>query len=396
MLYAGLDLSRQRLDVHVLDEEGRTVEVTAATPETFGLRELVARISRHGQEVSAVIESMNGARFVHDQLELYGWDVEIADAVKVKGLAPLAAKTDKIDARVLAELGRRNLVPAIWLPDPTVRAERERARFRLHLVRHRTALKNRIHATLIAFGHPVPVSDLFGTKGRELLASLAVPEPWATTLLRSLHLVDELDAQIATCEAELRAAGADHPYVPLLMSVPGIAWVLGYTIAAEIGDIGRFATPKKLAGYTGLCPLVRQSGRRDDRGPLAKNGPKYLRWALIEPPPTPPALLPIGTGTSTPSSASAASAAARSPGSTLRGSSRPPSGTCSPRASRSIPAGPPRALWSLDDPRLRWTAGHPIQPGPPRRGGDREMSRTQPTIGMSRRQTRVLTAGPSS
>ena len=66
------------------------------------------------------------------------------------------------------------------------------------------------------------------------------------------------------------------------MTVPGIAWVLGYTIAAEIGDIGRFASPKKLAGYTGLCPLVHQSGGRDDRGPLAKNGPKYLRWALIE------------------------------------------------------------------------------------------------------------------
>lgn len=129
MLYAGLDLSRQRVDVHVLDEEGRTVEVTAATPDTLGLREFVARISRHSQEVSAVIESMNGARFVHDQLELAGWDVEIADAMRVKGLAPLAAKTDKIDAWVLAELGRRDLVPAIWLPDPSVRAERERARF---------------------------------------------------------------------------------------------------------------------------------------------------------------------------------------------------------------------------------------------------------------------------
>ena len=67
-------------------------------------------------------------------------------------------------------------MPAIWLPDPAVRAERERARFQLHLVRHRTALKNRIHATLFAFGHPVPVSDLFGANGRELLAGLAVPE----------------------------------------------------------------------------------------------------------------------------------------------------------------------------------------------------------------------------
>jgi len=127
---------------------------------------------------------MNGARFVHDQLELLGWDVVIADALKVKGLAPLAAKTDRIDAWVLAELGRRDLVPAIWLPDPANRAERERARFRLHLVRHRTALKNRIHATLIAFGHPVPVSDLFGAKGRGLLAGRAIPEPWATRAMR--------------------------------------------------------------------------------------------------------------------------------------------------------------------------------------------------------------------
>jgi len=104
MLYAGLDLPRQRLDVHVLDEVGRTVAVTAVRPDADALRTLAARVSRQGQEVSAAIESMTGARFVHDTLERYGWDVAIADAVKAKGLAPLAAKTDKIDARVLAEL----------------------------------------------------------------------------------------------------------------------------------------------------------------------------------------------------------------------------------------------------------------------------------------------------
>ena len=58
--------------------------------------------------------------------------------------------------------------------------------------------------------------------------------------------------------------------------------MLGYTIASEIGDISRFATARKLVGYTGLCPRVYQSGERDRRGPLAKNGPRYLRWALIE------------------------------------------------------------------------------------------------------------------
>jgi transposase len=225
---------------------------------------------------------MNGARFVHDRLELAGWQVEIADAQKVKGLAPLACKTDRIDAWVLAELSRRDLVPAIWLPDPRVRAERERARWRLHLIRHRSSLKQRVHAVLLTHGKPCPVSDLFGVRGRQLLAGLGLPERWQGTIKASLRLIDELDREIGDCERELRRLGADHRYVPLLLTVPGIGWVLAYTIAAEIGDIGRFASPRKLAGYTGLCPRVYQSGERDLRGPLAKQGPKYLRWALVE------------------------------------------------------------------------------------------------------------------
>jgi transposase len=282
MLHVGLDLSRTRVDVHVMDEMGAPVAVTTAAPDAGGLASLAHRLNELGRPVSAAIESMNGARFVHDQLELHGWDVAIADALKVKGLAPLACKTDRIDAWVLAELSRRDLVPAIWLPTPGIRAERERARWRLHLVRHRTALKNRIHATLLAFGHPCPVSDLFGAAGRRLLEGLEIPEPWAADVAAALRLIDVLDGEIDDCEAALRRLGADHAYVPLLMTAPGIGWVLGYTIAAEIGDIGRFPTPKKLAGYTGLCPTVHQSGGHDWRGELAKNGPKYLRWALIE------------------------------------------------------------------------------------------------------------------
>jgi transposase len=282
MLYAGLDLSRKRLDFHLLDGEGATVELGSAPPDADGLHTLTRRLKRYGEPIRAAIESMNGARFVHDRLELAGWQVEIADARKVKGLAPLACKTDRIDAWVLAELSRRELVPAIWLPDPLVRAERERARWRLHLVRHRSSLKQRVHAVLLTHGKPCPVSDLFGLRGRELLHRLALPEPWQATLEASLRLIDELDREIGDCEAELRRLGADHRYVPRLLTVPGIGWVLAYTIAAEIGDITRFPSPRKLAGYSGLCPRVYQSGESDRRGPLAKQGPKYLRWALVE------------------------------------------------------------------------------------------------------------------
>ena len=115
-----------------------------------------------------------------------------------------------------------------------------------------------------------------------LLARLELPEPWTTNIANALSLIDTIDDEIDSIEKELRRLGADHRYVSLLQSVPGVAWVLGYTIASEIGDIGRFSSPKQLVGYTGLCPYVKQSGGHDYRGPLAKNGPKYLRWALVE------------------------------------------------------------------------------------------------------------------
>ncbi len=123
MLYVGLDLSRKRLDWEALLRDGEIVARGADPPDADGLRHLAERFSL---PVVAVIESMGGARFVHDQLELHAWDVRVADAVKVKGLAPLACKTDKIDAHVLAELARLDLIPEIWLPDPRVRGERER------------------------------------------------------------------------------------------------------------------------------------------------------------------------------------------------------------------------------------------------------------------------------
>ena len=149
-------------------------------------------------------------------------------------------------------------------------------------MRKRSSLKHRVHAQLLAFGHTCPVSDLFGHKGRELLAGLDFPDPWRSAVLACVAMIDDLDREIASIDRELKAMGVDHRYIPLLTTVPGIAWVLGYTIAAEIGDIERFSSPTKLTGYTGLCPRVYQSGGTDRRGQLTHAGPKYLRWALME------------------------------------------------------------------------------------------------------------------
>jgi transposase len=252
MLHAGLDLSRRRLDVCLIGDEGDVIGRLAAPPDADGLRRLVERVGPQGG-VRGVNESMTGARFVRDTLEALGWEVLVADAQKVKGLAPLACKTDRIDAEVLAVLSHRDLVPAIWLPDPAIRAEREQARFRLHLVKHRSMLKHRIHAPLITVGHPCPLTDLIGVAGRELLDRLAIAEPWRGTVEASLSLIDDLDAEIDLVNRQLRLSGAGHPYIPLLLTVPGIGWGLAFTIAAEIGDINRFRRPGSCAATRGCA-----------------------------------------------------------------------------------------------------------------------------------------------
>ena len=247
-----------------------------------GLYGLARRIAVYGEPVRGVVESMNGARFVHDELVAQGSDVLVADAQRVKGLAPLACKTDKIDARVLATLSFHDLVPAIWLPTPELRRERERSRWRLHLVKHRSTLKNRVHSTQIAFGYQVPMADLFGLGGRRLLRELDIPEPWRGHVDASVELIDELELRISQIEHELQRSGAEHRYVPILMSAPGSDGSRRFTVACELGDIARFSTPVKFVGYTGLCPRVSQSGDVDLRGPVSKRGPRYLRWGLME------------------------------------------------------------------------------------------------------------------
>ena len=158
MLHAGLDLSRRKLDVCLLSGAGEHVDQLAAPPDADAPRALTRRIDEvYREPVCAVIESMTGARLVHDTLEQEGWDVEIADAQKVKGLAPLACKTDKDrlagagglePARAGAgDLAARTKIPARppsrhadvaqlverWLPKPKVAGSKPVVRFQARI-----------------------------------------------------------------------------------------------------------------------------------------------------------------------------------------------------------------------------------------------------------------------
>jgi transposase len=225
---------------------------------------------------------MSGAVWVRDQLALVGWDIRLADARKVKAIAPLACKTDRVDARVLADLVRRDLVPEVWVPSVQERANRERLRRRSHLVRLRTSSINRTFGLLTQWGLRRNLTALRKPGAINELAEHGVPPTWRQSIQTLLGVIDDLDAQLAPLEQELRPHARKDPRVALLMTIPGVAELLGLTLASEIGDVARFPSARQLVGYSGLTPTIKQSGQSSRTGRISKAGPNTLRWAAVE------------------------------------------------------------------------------------------------------------------
>jgi transposase len=277
--YVGIDWAYRRAAWCALSEAGKVVGEGAVSADEDGLGRLV--IGR-GVDVRAVVEMMSGAIWVRDTLVSAGWRVQIAHARKVRDVAPLACKTDKVDARVLAELCRRELVPELWVPSLDDRALRERLRRRMHLVRMRASAMNRIFGLLTQWGLRLSLRRLREPDAMALLAQRGVPEVWRYSITEALAVIDLLDARIAPLDAELGPLARADARVALLDTIPGVADLLGLTLASEIGDVARFGTPRKLIGYAGLAPKINQSGDRSRTGALSKAGSRTLRWAAVE------------------------------------------------------------------------------------------------------------------
>jgi transposase len=278
--YVGIDWAYREAQWCALAAGGGIAAEGRITADRDGLARLVLEL---GAEVKACVEMMSGAVWVRDELCACGWQVEVADARKVKTVAPLAAKTDKVDARLLAELSRRELVPALWLPSLDERALRERLRRRMHLVRLRTSAKSRIFGLQTQWGVRVSLERLRRADGLALLEQAGLPDVWRRSISECLSVVDFLDERLEPLDAELIPFAHADPRAVLLDTIPGVAELLALTIAVEIGEVNRFAGPHKLVSYARLAPRVRQSGEgRPRSGPLSKSGSRLLGWAAVE------------------------------------------------------------------------------------------------------------------
>lgn len=276
----GLDVHRDFCEVAII-EEG----VITSTPQVRTTPEDLRTFAQGLLPTDEVVlENTSNARAVAAIIAPHVGRVAIANALAVKLIAHARVKTDRIDARVLAQLLAADFLPEVYFGDEDTRVMRRRVSRRAALVKQRTAAKNEVHAVLIrSLKARPPVSDLFGVRGRAWLASQLLAPDEAETIAGCLRQIDLLDREIAVMDRALAEVALGSAAIRRLMTIPGLDMITATAVVSAIGDVKRFPTPRHLVSYLGLNPTVHQSGITPARmGRISKAGSSVARWALVE------------------------------------------------------------------------------------------------------------------
>ena len=275
----GLDVHRDFCEIAIAEAGGvRSAGRIATRPEVL---EVFAQSL--GADDRVVLEVTGNAWEIARIIEAHVARVVVVSPSDT-GIRQARAKTDRLDAQTLAKLLAAGSLDSVWMPDERTRVMRRRLARRSQLVTGRTRAKNEIHAVLVRRlkGRP-EASDLFGKKGRAWLAELELPIEERETLDSALRQVDFLDGEVALVDRAIAHDALNWPEARRLMTVPGVNLIVAVTFLAAIGDIRRFPDRRKLVGYLGLDPKVRQSGNAPaSHGRISKQGSAPARHALVE------------------------------------------------------------------------------------------------------------------
>lgn len=278
-MYVGLDIHKKYNQACVMDTSGEVVREQRFLNTREELDEFLQKLpddSKIAMEACSVWEP------IFDYIEERGFDVCLAHPLKVRVIAEAKVKTDKIDAEALAHLYRANLLPKSYVPPQEIRKLRFIVRHRASLVKIQTMVKNKVHALLWKEGVSTELSDLFGKTGMMWLRNIELKPQHRFALNNYLKLFDVLQECIKDTEEYIDNQAQNNISVRILKTIPGVGTYSAVLIYAEIGDITRFRSHKKLCRYAGLTASVYQSGNTLRYGRITKEGSKWLRWIMLE------------------------------------------------------------------------------------------------------------------
>jgi transposase len=277
--YIGIDLHKAFFQACAVTSTGERLWEQRWPRTASGIAALVERC---GPGARVAVEASSPTWAFVDRIVDHVATITVVDTRKTRIKAGYAAKTDRLDARRLADALRRDSVVGIYYPPPTIRDLRELCRYRCQLARLKANLKQRIRALLLRQGVSVPIKSLFGVRGQAWLALVPL-EGWTHAGLAGLReLLAQVEGQLAVVMTAVRQQAQTDPVAAVLTHQRGFGPVLSVTLRAEIGTIERFPDGRHLASYAGLVPRVEQSGGRRWTGRITKTGSSWLRWVLIE------------------------------------------------------------------------------------------------------------------
>jgi len=276
----GLDVHREFCEVAVSD--GGPARSAGRVGTSAEQLQLLALSLEAGDRV--VLEATGNALAIARILAPHCAEVLLAHPKRLRAISHAKVKTDKLDARVLAELLAANLIPAVWIPDEQTRRLRRQISRRRALVKRCTAMKNEISAVLIRNLKRRPeATDVFGRTGREWLHRLELPLDERETVDACLRQLDFVTRELSMIDTQIAEAAIRSAQMRRLMTIPGVDATTAATVIAAIGDVTRFPSSRHLVGYLGLHPKVRQSGSSPaHHGRTSKEGPAAARHVLVE------------------------------------------------------------------------------------------------------------------
>jgi len=278
----GCDAHKHYSQFAVLDADGKLCRQVRVKHVRGAIQ---AFLSEYPEGTPVALESIGNWYWIVDEIEASGCEPHMAHAIRAKVMMGHVDKTDKLDARGLAVLLQNGTLPTVWIAPREVRDERELHRTRMALCKLRTALKNRIHATLAKHNLSLPTrSDIFAPKWKPDLTRLIhrLPPESGRCIQQELELLKTLQEQIEQVETRLRQRVQTTKNMKLLQSMPGIGDILSLVIEREIGTIERFPSAQHFASYAGTVPTTNASGGKVWQGRMRKQANQYLKWAFVE------------------------------------------------------------------------------------------------------------------
>lgn len=279
MIHIGIDLHFTNMVNSAINDKGEEIWKGKLPATRKSLEDF---FSQFDEPVQAVVECTSFWYWVADWCEENNIPLHLAHAKMLKAISYAKVKTDKVDARTLAELLRAGLIPEAHMQMGNQRNLRELTRGRLRMVERRERLHSSVWNLAGKYNVNIHHVESAWRYPDELIKWLQTRLPQVSYLEAEMVLeqILQLQRHIRRLEKAIEEQAKFTCELERLLAVPGIGLVTGWTILAEVGDILRFTSDKKFVSYCRLVPGSKNSSgsRRHKSG--NKDGNRYLRMAF--------------------------------------------------------------------------------------------------------------------